>query len=273
MRKSIALILCVFTAAFFLQGSTYVQSQSKVTLPIIMYHQLSKTRQSRYVVSQKSFESDMEELYKRGYTTVWPSELVSFVETGRPLPSKPILITFDDGHYNNVYYGEDILKKYGAKATINVIGKYMDNTEKIGDLNPRYSYFTWERLRNINRDIFEVGNHTYDMHNFNPRRGMGKLSRETDAAYRTAVKEDIHKMQRLLREKSDFEAICFSYPFGIITKTAREVLFEEGIKVTFNCSEKLNYISAGDGDALKRLNRYNRDGRYSSAKFFNLFDK
>lgn len=42
------------------------------------------------------------------------------------LPSKPILITFDDGYYSNYEYIYPILKKYNAKASIFIV------TDKVG---------------------------------------------------------------------------------------------------------------------------------------------
>lgn len=42
------------------------------------------------------------------------------------LPSKPIIITFDDGYYSNYEYIYSILKKYNVKVSIFIV------TDKIG---------------------------------------------------------------------------------------------------------------------------------------------
>lgn len=53
------------------------------------------------------------------------------------LPSKPILITFDDGYYSNYEYIYPILKKYNAKASIFVV------TDRIGKEINGIKYLGW----------------------------------------------------------------------------------------------------------------------------------
>ena len=85
-------------------------------MPVIMYHTILNSRDGVYIVSEAQLENDLKELIARGYEFVFPSEVAEFVSGEGSLPEKPVMLTFDDGHYNNLYYGLPILEKYGAKA-------------------------------------------------------------------------------------------------------------------------------------------------------------
>ena len=53
-------------------------------------------------------------------------DLINFVYSGSSLPEKSVVITFDDGYYNNYLYAYPLLEKYDAKMLISFIGKYTD---------------------------------------------------------------------------------------------------------------------------------------------------
>lgn len=86
-----------------------------------MYHGLT-TKASQvndYFIPAETFEDDAAWLKEHGYTAVTMQDLIDFVydKTGKEsLPEKPVVITFDDGYYNNHKYATPVLKKYGMKA-------------------------------------------------------------------------------------------------------------------------------------------------------------
>lgn len=97
-------------------------------VPALLYHQIiSKEKvdsgelvnhERVYVAYDSSFAEQMEYLHRHGYTTITLDDLVAFQEGRRPLPSKPIIVTFDDGFMSNYLYAFPILKRYAMKATI-----------------------------------------------------------------------------------------------------------------------------------------------------------
>ena len=114
----IAVILCF--GIYF--AAVLASEPDGVALPVIMYHSVLKdgARIGKYVVSPDSFEHDLAFLKDNGYETVSISDLTDFVYEGKKLPEKPVMITFDDGYYNNLVYAAPLLEKYNMKAVISV---------------------------------------------------------------------------------------------------------------------------------------------------------
>ncbi len=112
-----------------------MEKQEGVRLPIIMYHSMLKdqSRQGQYVISPDTFESDLKYLKAHGYTSVTMQELIDYVKKGAPLPEKPIVLSFDDGYYNNYLYAYPLAKQYGFKIVIAPIGYYTDQYSKVDD--------------------------------------------------------------------------------------------------------------------------------------------
>ena len=87
-----------------------------------------RARSGQYTVRPDELENDLDYLKEHGYTAVFMQDLIDYVYHGKELPAKPVVITFDDGFYNNWYYVLPMLKERNMKAVISVVGSY---TEKL----------------------------------------------------------------------------------------------------------------------------------------------
>lgn len=241
-----------------------------IFLPAIMYHSvlIEPARQGAYVISPKIFESDMKWLSDNGYTAVLTDDLTAYTEKGAPLPEKPIMITFDDGFYNNVTYALPVLEKYGMKAVISPVGSYCEESSESGDANPAYAYLTWDEIAELKDSPYiEIGNHTWNMHSTDGRKGSMKKWNESETEYKAALTGDLSRLQTSLAEKSGVVPKIYAYPFGYISRESISVLKELGFKASLNCYEKPNYITR-DPDCLFSINRYNRPADISTEEFF-----
>jgi peptidoglycan/xylan/chitin deacetylase (PgdA/CDA1 family) len=244
-------------------------------LTVLMYHSFLSKPRGKYVCTPKIFEEDLLEAKARGYTTVFPSEVIRWVENGGDFPDKPLLITMDDGHYNNLYYCKPLLEKHGCKAVVHVVGAFSNYSEKSGDHSKAsYSYLTWGQIRELNDGkTFEIGNHTYNMHKFSPRNGIARKKGEGDDEYVRAITADITRLQNKLTLDCGVTPVCFAYPFGIFNKTAKNALLDMGFKMLFNCTEKRNLITQGDPGTLHAVCRFNRAADLSSRAFFDKTER
>ena len=119
-------VLLCFAIGLLRQGGAVPAfgAQEGVRVPVLMYHSILKdsARQGKYVVSPAVLAADLDALQKRGYETVTVSDLLAYVQDGTPLPDKPVMITFDDGYYNNYVYAYPLLQQRGMRAVVSIIG-------------------------------------------------------------------------------------------------------------------------------------------------------
>ena len=138
MKKIIGIvILCLmFGVVLMEKAKTVTVFSDSITLPIIMYHSIipEDNGKSDYIISEKKFESDIAYLKSQGYSPITCMDLIRYTISGGALPEKPIMITFDDGMYNNFVYGVPILKKYDYKAVFSLVGIYTDEYTENGIL-------------------------------------------------------------------------------------------------------------------------------------------
>lgn len=261
-----AVILCF--GAYF--AAVSASEPEGIELPVIMYHSVLKdsARIGKYVVSPQSFESDLAFLKSNGYEAVTVSDLIDYVYNDKPLPKKPVMITFDDGYYNNLVYAAPLLEKYNMKAVISVIGRYSDEYTRTGEKNPNYSHLVWEDVRELSKSgVFEVQNHSYDLHSMSKSRsGSMKNSWESAEDYKELFTGDTKRCEQLLNAIG-IKAECYTYPFGTYCGEAEKYIRDMGFKASLSCTEGMNCITH-DKDCLYLLKRWNRPGGKDTVEFF-----
>lgn len=255
--------------------ATASATADSVELPILMYHSVLKSKNGTYIVSPTQLEQDFKRLVSEGYSAVTSEQVIDYVDGAGTLPEKPIMITFDDGHYNNIYYAKPLLEKYGLKAVFNVIGKFSDFSTTSGDIdNPNYSHATWDEIADLsNGNVMEIGNHTYNMHNYKPRFGISQKYGETDEQYIKALQDDIGLLQKILFESTGKQCKILAYPFGKYSNLAEKTLIDMGFRIMFTCNEGVSAVIRGKPESLYKLKRINRSGKYDVDTVFQKINR
>lgn len=253
------------------QASAEITTANEIELPIIMYHALLKdpSRQNKYVISPKLFEKDLIYLKEKGYTPVFMKDVISYVEGDGNLPKKPIVITFDDGYFNNYYYAFPLLKKHNMKAVISIVGKLSDDFSNRPDENPNYSNVTWDHILKMHLSgYWEIQNHSYNCHSYENRNGVAQTSAESTSDYKEFLKSDLCHLQDKIAYVTGVAPNTFTYPFGAFNDNTDAVLKEIGFKATLSCTEGVSTIKRDDMECLYKLKRHIRPPNRSSADFF-----
>lgn len=92
-------------------------------------------------------------------TVIWTSRALE------PIPEKVVVLTFDDSVASHATFVAPLLKKYGFGATFFI-------TEGFEFLVDKEHYMTWEQIKALDAEGFEIGNHT------RKHAGVAKQSRE-----------------------------------------------------------------------------------------------
>ena len=272
-RLRVSAVSALLAAAIFfgMLGSVPKSSSKReIRLCAVMYHGLikEKNNQNKYMIDPQSLENDLKYLTENGYHTIFVSELVGYIKNGTPLPEKPVLLTFDDGYYNNYTYAFPLLKKYGCKAVISMIGIEADKAEKEKNKNPLYSECGWTELREMTASgLVEIQNHTYNLHQIkNGVQGAGQLGGEAPEEYKKRLAEDIERFNEASVRELGKKPECFTYPFGAKNSLTEEIIEKMNFSAAMDCEEKTNEITSQKD--LMHIHRYLRPGNQSSEDFF-----
>lgn len=270
----ILIIILLLFSSILVYYTVKAKQISEINVPIIMYHSVLKSQSGKYIVHPETLENDLKYIKENGYTTITITDLINYVHSDCSLPEKPIIITFDDGHYNNLTYVLPLLEKYDMVAVISIVGKYTDTYSQSNEANPNYSYLRWSDVNDlIKSNRIEFQNHTYDMHNMtNSRRGCMKKKNESIENYSSILTNDLKKLQDEFEANTGYIPNTFTYPFGAISNASINIIKKLGFKASLSCEEGVNVITKNP-ECLYSLKRFNRPNNISTKSFFKKFEK
>ena len=143
-----AIVLALLLAAVVLS----LFASAKDGVPVLNYHQINDTEKNALTVNTEQFEAQMKYLAENGYTTITPNDMLDAWENGTALPTKPIIITFDDGYLDNYNHAYPVLQKYQLKATIFLISDYVGTYP---------NYVTWSDVQDMDESgLIDFESHT-----------------------------------------------------------------------------------------------------------------
>ncbi|HRP57554.1 polysaccharide deacetylase family protein [Agriterribacter sp.] len=190
-------------------------------VPVLCYHQIREWRgnESRgvkdVVVPPAVFKSQLQLLADSGYQTVLPDDLYAYLTTGKPLPAKPIMLTYDDSDLDQYKIAAPEMKKHGFK------GVFFIMTVSLG----RSIYMNRAQVKELSDEGHVIASHTWDHKNV-------KKYKEDD------WETQIVKPARQLEEITGRPVQYFAYPFGAWNKEAIPELKKYNIKAAFQLSTK-----------------------------------
>jgi peptidoglycan/xylan/chitin deacetylase (PgdA/CDA1 family) len=127
-----------------------------------------------------------------------------------PIPDKLVVLTFDDASKSHYTIARPLLKKYKFGATFFV-------TEGFDFPTNKKDYMTWDEIKKLHDDGFEIGNHTRD------HKGVSAESIRDLSA-------QVKGINARCKEHGIPEPTSFAYPGNSIAKEALAVLKDLGIQ-------------------------------------------
>lgn len=143
----IFLIITITGIPILLSGCQFFKEPSEIL--VLRYDKFSESKINNIeVVSREKFERDIRYLKRKGYNPVSLQKLNAFLGGRGRLPSKPLLITFDNGWESQYSIAFPILKKYHFRAVLFPYSNQIDMPEKL----------TWRKLKKmLDAEVFEIG--------------------------------------------------------------------------------------------------------------------
>jgi peptidoglycan/xylan/chitin deacetylase (PgdA/CDA1 family) len=184
----------------------------RLRIPILMYHHI-RVLSSRagddwreITVTPDEFAAQMSYLTEQGYQSVHFSDLLAYFDGGKPLPAKPVIITFDDAWEDGYETAYPILKKDGLTASFFVPANWITRVD--GTL-------TWQQIEEMSGNGMEFGSHTMT-HPFLTKEEPDKLAWELEAS------------KSLLEEHIGKPVTVLAYPYGFYDDTVLEASRQAG---------------------------------------------
>jgi peptidoglycan/xylan/chitin deacetylase (PgdA/CDA1 family) len=190
-------------------------------VPVLTYHGINDQR-DHYSISQKQFAEQMAMLSAARFHAISMEQYRRFLAGDRRgLPSRPILITFDDGRYDSFAGADDVLARHGFRATMFVIAGEAERGSRF--------YSSWSELRSMkasgrwdlelhagyghrNVSVDDTGRPAPYYANVRVARDG---TRETFAAYRRRATADIRAGVALMRKHvPGYVGHSYALPYG-----------------------------------------------------------
>ncbi len=225
------------------------------SIPVVMYHHVMPGDRELNVTPEL-FEEQMAELKRKGWKTLSADEFLYLMENTKEKRKKCVLLTFDDGFYDNYLYAYPVLKKYKLRGVIFVITDFVRNEIKREKFVPcphkemwslifahgRNDYLcTWKELREMSEErVFDIESHgsTHDIPYYIKQRDYAQ------------IREDLRKSKELIHRYLSKETYHLCWPKGAYDEKALEIAVREGFRVLYTTERGVNTENL---NCIKRL--------------------
>jgi peptidoglycan/xylan/chitin deacetylase (PgdA/CDA1 family) len=125
----IGFILVLLMAIVLYLSHPLSAGNSRSNIPVLLYHRVGYTSDP-LTISPERLNYHLAELCRNGYETISLNTFIDYME-GKDvqLPTKPILITFDDAYRDNYENAFPVLQQYHDVATFFIITGLIDSSQ------------------------------------------------------------------------------------------------------------------------------------------------
>ena len=188
---------------------------NELEIPVLCYHNFTETKNTDITVSKIRFEQQVKSLADSGYHSILPDDLYAWLTTGKTLPSKPIMFSFDDSRKAQYTIAQPILRKYGFTAVFLIMTVCVNKPD----------YLSSDEIKELMREGNSIQAHTYDHPPISQVKG-------------TAWAKQLEEPKLFLEKITGRPVEYFAYPYGGWTKDAISELKHYGYKAAFQLSER-----------------------------------
>jgi peptidoglycan/xylan/chitin deacetylase (PgdA/CDA1 family) len=211
-------------------------------VPVIMYHDILPQKQVSFDVTIKQFKQHLESIQENGLTPISLEQLTQHLQTGKSLPEKPIVLSFDDGyssHYDIVY---PLLKQYNYPAVFSIY------TDKVDGKIVGRSSVNWEQLQEMAANpLMTIASHSVT----HPK----DLTTVSDSQ----LQKEIVNSKQILEEKLGIQIDYFTYPEGNYDERVSAWVKAAGYEAALTMENHKNILS-NQSKSLLAIDRFGQSG-------------
>lgn len=242
-----------------------------------------QTWPERGALETATMVEQFEWLRENGYHMVSLDDILAARNGGPKLPSKAILLTFDDGYLSMYTRVFPLLKLFNYPAVIGLVGEWLSETKDgnvfYGDRwISREHFVTWPQVREmVASGLVEVASHSHSLHKgvrSNPQGSLpsSAITRvytpeakhyETDDEYLTRLRTDLAKNSALIAQETGKKPRAMIWPYGAYNMLGVQAAEAEGMSITMT-------LEPGANTAGHPLTRMRRDMLFFNDKVSDL---
>jgi biofilm PGA synthesis lipoprotein PgaB len=210
-------------------------------------------------------------LRENGYHMVSLDDILASRNGGAKLPSKPVLLTFDDGYLSMYMRIFPLLKLFNYPAVIGLVGEWL-NENKEGNVFygdrwvSRENFVTWPQVREmVASGLVEVASHSHSLHKGARSNRQGSLPSaaitriynpqtrhyENDAEYINRLRTDLAKNSDMIAKETGKKPRAMIWPYGAYNTLAVQAAESEGMPIAMTLEPGANTLN----HALSRIRR------------------
>jgi peptidoglycan/xylan/chitin deacetylase (PgdA/CDA1 family) len=215
-----------------------------ITLPILMYHYVRTPPPMRVdwmgyklSVSPEDFMAQMDWLAANGFHTVDFSDVRAYFAGARALPSKPVVITFDDGYQDLYSTAFPILATHRFKAVAYIVSSFVGQ--------PRY--VSKDQILEMDRGGIQIASHTVNHPNL------------AGSSFGSTMYQLVES-KRWLEQLTGHPVVDFAYPSGkyssqviaALALAGYESAVTEQVALTHSLSDRYTWtrVRVGGGESM-----------------------
>ncbi|MBW7858822.1 MAG: polysaccharide deacetylase family protein [Leptonema sp. (in: Bacteria)] len=216
-------IFTIAVVAYFTSGFSKPTTPIKKTssdqynrIPILLFHNIDG--EGRYAISRYQFREHLEVLKKEKIQVLSLKTVYEMLETQKSANRPSVVITIDDDYKNIVRVAAPMLREYQFSATFFVYTQNITNFPRQG--------MAWDDLRRLQREGFDIQNHSHTHTQFQKQRVD-----ESFRQYEDRVTVEIVHSKQILEKELGQPIWAFSYPFGYSSPYLEKRLRQAGYKL------------------------------------------
>ncbi|MFC5215833.1 polysaccharide deacetylase family protein [Streptomyces coerulescens] len=185
-------------------------------VPILMYHAVSTAPNDatrELSVAPEAFAEQMALIGDLGLTPVRTADLAERWRSGKPLPERPVLITFDDGYEGVHRHALPVLAEHGFAATVFVSTGWLKGPHDTG--GGLDTMLDWDQVRELAGADVEIGGHSHT---------HPQLDQLPDGRLRS----ELILCKEIISDQLGTVPASFAYPYGYSSRRVREAVRETG---------------------------------------------